>query len=201
MFIVVLGGGIDLNGNLPPHVYQRLDKALKLYKKLPRSKIVLSGKYSFLYSLKKPPITEAEKMAQYLIEKGVPKKDIFLEKKSQDTISNAYYLKTDFLLPLKEKRAIVVTSDFHQQRVRYIFKKVFGEGYQFQFIATPSGLPEKAKEKIFRRQKELIFKTKELFAKMKDGDHQFLKGKFYKARFYQEKRPAWVKDFAAKGKL
>ena len=87
MYIVVLGGGIDLNGQLPSYVYQRLNIAIGLYRQKPGSKIVVSGKYSFLYSqLKKYPLfTEAEKMAQYLEKKGISKENIILEKKSKDT--------------------------------------------------------------------------------------------------------------------
>ena len=51
MFIVVLGGGVNLRGEIPKTVYQRLDKALEFYQKnLDKNpKIIVSGKYSFLY--------------------------------------------------------------------------------------------------------------------------------------------------------
>lgn len=119
MFIIVLGGGIDLKGNLPSLVYQRLDKAIEIYqsnKKNNNIKLVVTGKYSFLYhQLKKfPPTTEAEKMAQYLLKKQIPKNKILLEKKSKDTIGNAYYLKKDVFIPHQETRAIIITSNFHR---------------------------------------------------------------------------------------
>jgi len=51
MFIIVLGGGINLKWEIPKTVYQRLDKALEVYQKnLDKNpKIIVSGKYSFLY--------------------------------------------------------------------------------------------------------------------------------------------------------
>lgn len=200
MFIVVLGGGIDLKGNLPSHVYQRLNKAIELHKKLPSSKIVLTGKYSFLYGVNKPSTTEAEKMAQYLLSKNIPKKDLFMEKNSQDSISNAYYLKKNIFIPKNEPQAIIITSHFHLERVKYIFQKVFGSQYRLEFIGLQEYLPKEEEKKVLQRQKELLLKTRLLLAMMKDGDHDFLKGKFYRIKYYREKRPGWVKNFVAQGK-
>ena len=200
MLIVVLGGGIDLNGNLPPHVYQRLDEAILLFKKHPGSRIVLSGKYSFLYGKQKPNLTEAEKMAEYLIGQGIRKIDILLEKLSKDSIGNAYYLKKSIFIPQKELEAIVVTSGYHLERTRYIFKKIFGRSYSFKFIGVLEHLPIQEEKMVTERQKELLLKIKQLLFNMKDGDHNFLKDKLYKLSFYREKRPDWVRQFVAKGK-
>lgn len=199
MFIVVLGGGIDLRGNIPNYVYTRLDKAIKLYKELGLS-ILVSGKYSFLYSSSKPPITEASKMFQYLVAKGVPEKNIIKEEFSKDTVGNAYYVKKYIFLPKRENKAIIVTSDFQIPRVEYIFNKIFGSDYKLKFVSVKSFLSRQEKKKVFQRQKELLLKTKAFLSKMKDGDHNFLYNRIYKLKYYREKRPAWVKNFVAKGK-
>lgn len=227
MFIIVLGGGIDLKGNLPSLVYQRLDKAIEIYQSLTNSmrrqqvrqhqsdqldkqsggqndevKLVVAGRYSFLYhQLKKfPPTTEAEKMAQYLLEKQIPKNKILLEKKSKDTIGNAYYLKKDILIPHRETRAIIITSNFHRERVKYIFDKIFGLKYHLQFVGVEEKLSSDKKKQVNNRQKELLAKTKQILSPMANGDHNFLKGKLYKIRYYKEKRPDWVINFVAQGK-
>lgn len=200
MLIVVLGGGISANGDLPPHVYQRLNKAILLFKKHPGGRIALSGKYSFLYGKEKPLSTEAEKMAEYLINQGISKKDILLEKLSKDSIGNAYYLKKSIFIPQKERAAIVVTSSYHLERTRYIFKKIFGSSYSFEFIGVLEHLPFQEEKMVAKRQKELLLKIKQLLSNMKDGDHNFLKDKLYKLSFYREKRPNWVTQFVAKGK-
>lgn len=199
MLIAVLGGGIDLRGNIPDYVYARLDKAIELYDKL-HCDIVLSGKYSFLYSSEKPPITEASKMAEYLLNKGVKKEILLKEEKSKDTIGNAYYLKKIFFIPKKEREGIIITSRFHLDRVRYIFSKIFGSNYKLEFIGVEESLPKEEGERVVERQKELLLKTKRLLSNMKDGEHNLLRYKLYKGWFYKEKRPDWVKDFVAKGK-
>ncbi len=202
MFIVVLGGGISLQGEIPKIVYQRLDKAIELYKKYKNSKIVVSGKYSFLYhQIKKyPPLTEAEKMAQYLLQKKIPKKEIILEKKSKDTIGNAYYLKKDIFIKNNQKEGIIITSSFHLKRVKYIFNKVFGKEYRLKFIGVKEKLPSNRIKQINQRQKQILEKTKEILQNMKDGDHHFLDKKLYKIKYYREKRPDWVINFVAQGK-
>jgi len=200
MFIVVLGGGIDLNGNLPKHVYQRLEKAIELFKKKPINKIVTTGKYSFLYRKEVPITTEAEKMAEYLYQKGVGKGSVLLEKHSKDSLGNAYHLKTDIFIPHQELSGMIITSHFHLARIKYIFEKVFGPKYQFEYLGVQEQLPETEEKKVVQRQKELLEKTKEILADMKTGDHDFLRGKLYKIKYYREKRPAWVTNFVAKGK-
>lgn len=201
MTIVILGGGIDKNGNFPQYVKKRLDKAIEIFEKNKNSKILVSGKYSFLYPKNLiPPITEAQAMKNYLIKRGILKKNIFLENKSKDTMSNAYYAKKTYFILKKEKKAKIITSEFHLPRVKYIFKKVFGKDYKFQYIPVSSNLNKKSAEKVKKRQKELLKKTKEILNEMKGGDHNFLKNKFYKLKYYREKRPDWVIDFVTQGK-
>lgn len=196
---MVLGGGIDLQGNIPSYVYSRLDEAIKLQNKL-GCKILVSGEYSFLYDKIKPSLTEASKMQEYLLEKGVSESQIIKEEKSKDTVGNAYYSKKYVFIPEKEKEAIIVTSDFQVERVSYIFNKIFGPKYHLEIVGIKSDLPEGEKRAVWQRQGELLLKTQALLSKMKDGDHDFLKDRIYKLKFYREKRPDWVKNFVAKGK-
>jgi len=200
MFIVVLGGGIDLQGHLPDFVQQRLDKAIGLLKEHPQSKIIVTGKYSFLYHKDKPPLTESDAMADYFIGKGIEDTRILREKESKDSIGNAYYLKINFFLPQKVRSAIIITSHFHLERIKYVFHKIFGPSYRFEFAGIQEKLPINEEKKVVTRQKELLKKTKEVLSVMKTGDHEFLKGKLYKIKYYREKRPAWVTNFVAKGK-
>lgn len=199
MTIVVLGGGI-WKRKPPLFMQKRLNKAIELLKKYPHAKILLCGKYSFRYSENEAPsITEAELMRDYLIKKGIPASKIFLERKSKDTIGNAYYAKKLYFIPKNEKEAIIVTSDFHLNRAKFIFKKIFGPKYRLKFIATPSGFEN---DKLLKeRQKYLLEKTKEFLKEMKEGDHNFLKGKLYKSKFYKEIAPKEIEKFVKTGRL
>jgi uncharacterized SAM-binding protein YcdF (DUF218 family) len=202
MFIIVLGGGINLKGEIPKTVYQRLDKALEVYQKnLDKNrKIIVSGKYSFLYQQinQFPPYTEAEKMASYLIKNGVSKKQIILEKKSKDTVGNAYFVKKIFLKK-NEKKGIIITSNFHLERVKYVFEKIFGKDYQLDFIGVKEDLPKEKEKEVLERQKKILEKTKEILSQMKTDDHLYLTKRIYRIKYYREKRPEWVINFVAKG--
>ena len=200
MLIVVLGGGIDVRGTIPDHVVERLRKAIQLLNKNSRAKIVLSGKYSFLYKKERPSLTEAEGMMKYLLASGIPKEKIILEKRSKDTIGNAYYVKKYIVLPRKEKDLIIITSPFHLKRVEFVFKKIFGPSYKLSFLSGIESLPKNQKEKIIEHQKEVLAETKLLLAPMKDGDHHFLYRKIYNLSYYRKTRPDWVTNFVAKGK-
>src|SRR3989344_7306497 len=120
MVIVVLGGGIDLQGKIPSYVYSRLDEAIGLHKSL-GCKILVSGEYSFLYDKVKPPFTEAFEMGRYLLEKGMSSSIILKEERSKDTIGNAYYSKKYIFIPQKKKERVIITFDLHGEKDKCIF--------------------------------------------------------------------------------
>ncbi len=201
--IVILGAGITKKGNLPEIAKGRVEKGFSISKKNKRANILLCGKYSFLYPKNKlPPRTEAEAMKEYLLKLGAPKEKVYLEKKSKDTVGNAYYSKKLYFIPKGEKRAFIVTSEFHLERVKFIFKKIFGKKYQLKFFPVTSPIEDRGKKKkIKKRQKYLLHKTRNLLKDMTPGNHNFLKGRIYKLKFYKEERPAWVRKFTAKGRI
>ncbi len=72
--------------------------------------------------------TEAEKFAKIAIEKGVPKKDIYLEKNSTNTGDNFRFSKK--LIEDKKlnvKSCIVVSKPYNEKRVYAAFKKIMPE--------------------------------------------------------------------------
>jgi len=202
MTILILGGGISSNGKIPDQVKERLQKAKEIFEESKQKpNILLCGKYSLLYPQDKlPPVTEAKAMKKHLLLLGIPEEKIFLEEKSQDTISNAYYTKKEYFIPHQEKEAVVVTSTYHFQRVRYIFKVVFGPDYKIEFVSTPSPFKGEEAKKIEERQKEVLEETKKIMEGMKPGDHEFLKDIFFNIDFYTKKRPTWVIKKVTEGK-
>lgn len=154
--IVVLGGGIKVDGSLPNVVKYRVRKGVELYKKNIAPRIVMSGRYSFL-SKTRFSTTEAEAMKDYAIFLGVKACDVFVERESQDTISNAYLTKVKFIHPNKWNDFVVVTSDFHVKRTKYIFKKVFGDGYSFRVVGAPTGYSKKISTSEVKNEKNKMF--------------------------------------------
>lgn len=126
--IVVLGGGVN-----PPATQQRSNAlrkvpdllsasdrvwfAAKLYKEGKAPLIVLSGGHDpqrYLYS-------EAEAMALFIQDLGVPTADILLEPRSLTTRENAR-LTAQLLKERRVHTILLVTSAWHMQRAHHLFK-------------------------------------------------------------------------------
>ncbi len=135
--LIVLGGGINANGEISLTSKSRIEKAVKIFNSGYANHLILSGKASF----SKNPIparTEAQIMKEYAVLLGVPTEKILLEEDSRDTIGNAYFVKNKFLEPNNWRDVGVVTSEYHLPRAEYIFKKVLGEQYKIEFFPAES---------------------------------------------------------------
>ncbi len=154
--IVVLGGGIKSDGSLPNTVKYRVKKGVELYKKSVAPRIIMSGRYSFL-SKTGFQTTEAQAMKEYAVFLGVRVCDVFVEAESQDTISNAYLTKVKFIQPNKWRNFIVVTSDFHVKRTKYVFSQVFDNEYNFNVVGAKTMYSEKRKQEQANSEKNKMF--------------------------------------------
>jgi uncharacterized SAM-binding protein YcdF (DUF218 family) len=141
--IIVLAGGINPDGSLPDMPKERIDGALRHFHNKESSVLIMSGRYGFWLDWKKeiPTRTEAEAMKEYAVSLGVPTEAILLEEKSKDTLGNAYFTKVDILEPNNWKSVLIVTSDFHYERTRYIFDLVLGDGYDTEYEVTKTNVP------------------------------------------------------------
>jgi uncharacterized SAM-binding protein YcdF (DUF218 family) len=64
--------------------------------------------------------TEAERMKEYLKEKGVEEDDILIENKSKDTFWNLTYSKAVIDRMEDIEQITVISSDYHIPRVKYL---------------------------------------------------------------------------------
>ena len=135
--IIVLGGGIDKNGVLPPWVVKRLDRVFVILQQHPTQKILLSGKGRDGF-----PIAEAVSMKKLLLDRGVSANLLLTEDQSEDTIQNAYYCQKLFLKPLQVSSALIITNDFHLLRTELIFKHILGKYYFLEFLGVDNSMIE-----------------------------------------------------------
>ena len=119
-FIIVHGSGL-INGNVPPLLASRLDKAIEVFNKGGgRATIIPSGGQG-----DDEPRAEADAMAEYLLERGIPPELIVPEDQSATTLENMKFSKV-----IIEKRSdapaktIFVTSNYHVFRTALIARKV-----------------------------------------------------------------------------
>jgi uncharacterized SAM-binding protein YcdF (DUF218 family) len=118
-FIVVLGGGHTSNPDLPVssqlshNTMVRLIEGIRMYRKYPGSKLILSGGRVF------DPVPNAVIMTRVAQELGVGEQDIILESESKDTLDEARLIK-----PLvRDEQFILITSAAHMPRSMAMFKK------------------------------------------------------------------------------
>ncbi|MCA9423119.1 MAG: YdcF family protein, partial [Nitrospira sp.] len=118
-WIVVLAGGIAGDATLPyqlqvsHHSRVRLMEAIRLYRLLPGSKLILTGGAGFDGS---PEATTLSRVAEEL---GVNRADMVLEVESRDTKDHPLYVRDI----VHDEPFILVTSAFHMPRAIKLFEK------------------------------------------------------------------------------
>lgn len=113
--VLIVLGYKSTDNKIHPLLKERLDSATELYFSAPFKKILLTG------GAVGSERTEASLMADYLLEKGVPKDRILLEEKARDTIENLLFTK-EIMASFGFTSCTVVSNSFHLRRVRYIAK-------------------------------------------------------------------------------
>lgn len=141
--VIVLGAGIkgrEIGANLK----SRLDKVYEYHKQNPKALIFLSGGKGA-----SEEISEAEAMANYLLEKGVDKGLMILEDKSTTTQENFIYTKALFENAFNgEYNALYVTNDFHVYRSSKYAKRAGFENLRHLgsptvwYMVAPNGIRE-----------------------------------------------------------
>ena len=132
--ITVLGSPNDKSGKLYSIAIERCNEAVKLYKSNPGWKIVLTGGYGGHFNTTERP--HAFYLKQYLVEHGIPENDILEFVESSNTLEDASLLKP-IIIRYAIAFVVVITSDFHVERARYIFEREFSNNeVRPFFVAT-----------------------------------------------------------------
>lgn len=116
---LVPGAAISADGTLSPVFTARVDMVIALYKAGKVSKILVSGDNSTL------SYNEVNPARLYLIKKGVPDEDIFLDHAGFDTYSSMYRARYVFGVT----SLIVTTQSFHLPRSIFIARNLGMEAY------------------------------------------------------------------------
>ncbi len=111
---LILGARVWENGQLSAMLADRVLTGAELYKAGKVKKILISGDHG------RVSYDEVNSMRNYLLEKGVPKRDIFMDHAGFDTYDSLYRARDVFHV----KNIIIVTQKFHLPRAIYIAKKL-----------------------------------------------------------------------------
>jgi Uncharacterized conserved protein len=112
---------------------ERLDAALVLLNDYPDSICVVTGGQG-----NNEPITEAESMRTYLIEKGIDESRIYPEDKSSSTVENIEFTRNLIeYYGLQDYKVVGVSTDFHLRRIR-----ILCDTAGFETLLVPARSPE-----------------------------------------------------------
>lgn len=129
-WIIVLGAQVR-GRYITNSLKLRLDEALTYARKFPGVKVIVSGGQG-----PGEAVSEAEAMAEYLIENGIPCSRIFKEGKSTSTRENFRFSRK--YADAQHDKVGIVTNDFHIYRASLIARQ---EGYQKIYLIPADSNP------------------------------------------------------------
>ena len=119
---IVLGYWLNDDGTMAPLLKERLELFLKLDKLVNINYVIVSGGIAN----QKAGVSEAQRMEEYLLEKGYDKNKIIKEDRSGSTVGNARY-SVPIAKELKANNIYLVSSNDHFTRYNFNPIKIFSE--------------------------------------------------------------------------
>lgn len=117
--ILVLGARVYANGNVSLMLNDRLTTGYELYKKGKAKKIIVSGDHG------RKDYDEVNTMKSFLMEKGVPSEDIFMDHAGFSTYESLYRARDIFQV----KKVIITSQEYHLMRAVFIARELGLEAY------------------------------------------------------------------------
>lgn len=108
--ILVLGAYVFPDGTLSPMLNDRLNQAYGVYQQGKSGKIIVSGDHGRM------DYDEVNTMKKYLVDKGVPPEDVFMDHAGFSTYEIIYRARDIFQV----KKVIIVTQGYHLTRAIFI---------------------------------------------------------------------------------
>lgn len=112
--IIVLGAQVWMDGTLSRTLEARVDAALEAYRAGIANKIIVCGGQG-----SNEPTSEAEAMRAFLVGRGVPEADVYLEDQSVNTKQNLENARA-IMRAQGWKTAAIATSDYHLTRAMWL---------------------------------------------------------------------------------
>lgn len=112
--IIVLGAGINMEGQPKSTLQYRLDRTLALYEEGYAPAIIMTGAQG-----DDEPMPEAYAMKQYVVARGVPEDIVYCDAASYNTKENLTNAKA-IMEAQGMETALIVTSDYHLWRALHI---------------------------------------------------------------------------------
>lgn len=197
--IIVLSHYLTPERELTEESRLRVDKGLEILAKGGANYIVMNGgpgKFSErteqgLYVPRGTHPVHSEAMAQYAMQRGVPREKIAIQDFSSDSVGESYFVKEMVLLPNRLLDNIVVSSEHHIPRVKEIYRKILGDGFLTDYAGVPIALAN-VKE-IDENERRLLEIFRNQFGQVKDGESATIEAILYSAHNLYKDLPQELK--------
>lgn len=153
--LVVLGSPNSPSSELSDISKSRLNYCLKKFKK--GQVVLLTGGWGPHFNTSDKP--HAFYGREYLINNGLSEKDFLEFALSENTVDDAVKIKP-ILSELKNIKLIIITSDYHVDRVKLIFKEILDK-YEMKFVGVESGLDREKLLELMRHENNAINSIKQ----------------------------------------
>lgn len=134
--IIILGSPNSEEGELYPVAIERCEKGIQEHLNRPGWKILLTGGFGEHFNKSEKP--HAFYLQKYLLERGIAPEAILDLVLSTSTLEDASLSKQK-VAKYNVKEIVVVSSDFHYNRARYIFERGYADmniGIRFSLSET-----------------------------------------------------------------
>lgn len=166
--IVILGKSLNLDSSLADNDKERLKSAAVLFRDHTASAIIVCGSHGYK-GIEKPELSQAQAYANFLQTLGIPREQLFLETKSQETLGNLLFAKIEILLQHNWHRLLVIpTYDHSTERIAYLLQKTLGDKYSWDILRVG----ENTDRSNYEREEKSLQLTKEINDQFVDGDHE-----------------------------
>ena len=155
--IVILGSPNDEQGNLFSIALERCRQALIEYKKRPNAKLLCTGGFGEHFN--NTDIPHGQYTQQFLIESNIPQNNFLPIALSRFTLEDA-----QLSLPILERHGIdhivLITSDFHMPRAKFVFSQLFPK-MSFDFSPAKTNKPQTELGKLLAHEKIALKREQE----------------------------------------
>ena len=153
--LVVLGSPNSPSGELSDISKSRLDCCRKMFTK--GQLILCTGGWGPHFNISDKPHAFYGK--EYLMVNGLSEEDFLEIALSENTVDDAVKLKAIFSNP-KNVKLIVITSDYHLERVRLIFIEIL-TNYEMSFVGVESNMASEKLRQLIEHENKAINSIRE----------------------------------------
>ena len=149
--IVVLGSPNFPDGTLGPIALDRLQGCLSIYDPT-QHKILCTGGFGDHFNTS--PVAHANYLKDFLIQKGVPSAAFLPLALSSNTVEDAVMSKS-ILEEVEYKDLIIITSEYHVARVKFIFTEILKD-FNLNFNAVTHHSIDDVLEPLIQHEKVVM---------------------------------------------